>query len=80
MVELRDLGQLVEEVHHLLGPAHKVAGGEVGSAEHVLKMASLGPFVHGPHQAEFRFAGQWQPVAFLGILQLGPFADDDVYG
>ena len=37
-----DLGQLVEQVNHLLDPAHEIAGGQVSAAEDFLKVPPAG--------------------------------------
>ena len=49
--------ELVEQVDRLLGPAHEVAGGEVGIAQHVVERAAARPAVHREARARSPAAG-----------------------
>src|SRR5690606_17732537 len=40
-------GQLVENVEHLLAPAHEVAGAQLGALEHGVERGAACPLVHG---------------------------------
>src|SRR5690554_4450992 len=47
------LGKLIQGIDNLLGPAHKVAGCQVGTAQCAVQARAAGPLVHWPDQSGF---------------------------
>ena len=65
---------LVEDVDHLLAPAHEVAGRDLRAAQHRVEAAAHGPPVHGGDEALVEGAGRVDVVRLLEVVHLGPHA------